>query len=725
MANHSKDVIQVDDRWYVLATSSHTDDRTRVLKHDELFGLFDRWGDIQPIGLCTQGLYYQGTRFLSQLELTVNERRPMLLNSTIQEDNALMVVDLTLPDLYEDGELKIRKGTVHIFRSKVLWRGQSYEHLRLHNYNAEAVAFNLEFVFDADYYDMFEVRGLHRVQRGELKPNKCQAKMLHLGYHGLDGSTRYTRIRFSKPPQWLSDTTARFSFQMPPASDAQLYLSIGCDIDDVAAPRVKYESAIQAHRKMLQERLKAQAEVCSSNEQFNDWLNRSAADLRMLTSQTQHGEYPYAGIPWFSTPFGRDALITALQTLWLNPELTRDVLAFLSAHQATEEDPRYDAEPGKILHEMRSGEMAVLGETPFACYYGTVDATPLYIMLAGAYYRRSSDRAFIQSIWPNICRALEWIDQYGDIDGDGFVEYARHSENGLVQQGWKDSDDSVFHQDGTPASAPIALCEVQGYVYEAKREAATMAQMLGEGAFAEELKHQAKDLKERFNEAFWCEDIQTFALALDGQKRPCKVRSSNAGHVLATGIADKVLGKRAAETILSPESFNEWGVRTIAAGEVRYNPMSYHNGTIWPHDSAMVAAGLARYKNKKQANKIMTGLFNASIAFDQHRLPELFCGFDRLPGQGPTLYPVACLPQAWASGAVFHLLQSCLGLVFSPEKPQLRFYHPRLPDYLHRLKVINLRFANGSIDLSFHRHPQNVSINVLRREGDIEIVVIV
>lgn len=721
----AKDVVQVDDRWYVLATSSRTDDRTRVLKHDEMFAVFDRWGDIHQIGLGDQGLYFQGTRYLSRLELTTNGRRPLLLNSTIQEDNALMVVDLTLPDLDQDEGEPIPQGTVHLFRSKLLWQGRCYERLRLQNYGDKEVSFDLELSFDADYYDMFEVRGVERKQRGDKLPAKCQGDTLDLSYRGLDGVQRHTRIRLNASPEWRDETTACFTCRLACGGAQEFYLTIGCELDEQTVPLTQYEDALQAHRGMLQARRETQAEIFTSNEQFNDWLNRSAADLRMLTSQTEAGDYPYAGIPWFSTPFGRDALITARQTLWLNPEVGRGVLAFLAKHQATHDDPACDAEPGKILHEMRGGEMAALGEVPFARYYGTVDATPLFVSLAGAYYRRSGDRTFIQAIWPNIRLALEWIDRFGDPDGDGFVEYARHSANGLVQQGWKDSDDSIFHHDGSPARGPIALCEVQGYVYEAKCEAALLARMLNEADYAVALETQAADLKKRFNEAFWCEDIQTFALALDGAKRPCRVRSSNVGHVLATGIADEALACQAAATLLAPPSFSGWGVRTIAEGEARYNPMSYHNGSIWPHDSAMVAAGLARYGYKKEASKIMTGLFDTSIALDLHRLPELFCGFNRLPGQGPTLYPVACLPQAWASGAVFHFLQACLGLVFSDEKPQLRFYHPQLPDYLHRLEITNLRVAGGVVDLAFRRHPRDVGVNVLRKEGDIEIAVIV
>ena len=377
------------------------------------------------------------------------------------------------------------------------------------------------------------------------------------------------------------------------------------------------------------------------------------------------------------------------------------------------------------MHETRKGEMANLGEIPFKMYYGSVDSTPLFIVLAGAYYDRTGDRPFIESIWPNIEAALNWIDEYGDCDGDGFVEYAKHSKNGLVQQGWKDSNDSVFHQDGSPAKGPIALCEVQGYVYDAKRTAARLARLFGEVQRADELEQQAKELKLKFNKLFWCEDILTFAIALDGDKKPCEVRSSNAGHALFSGIASKEYARHVKNTLLSDDSFSGWGIRTIAKNEKRFNPLSYHNGSIWPHDNAVIAMGFSRYGFGDDAMKVLTALFDVSIWMDLQRLPELFCGFDRLPGQGPTLYPVACSPQAWASGAVFQLIQACLGLTFTTSNPQLCFNHPQLPDYIHRLQITNLRFGDDFIDMALRRHTNDVGINVLHKEGDIKLSVIV
>ena len=718
------DVIQIEDKWYVLATSSRADDRTRVLKHGETFGVFDRLGDIHHVGVAEQGVYHEGARFLSELGLTVNGERPLLLNSTVRTDNSLLQVNLTNPDLMQQGRRHVPTGTVHIARRTFLWQAAHYEELRLFNYGRHEVELELALGFDADYADIFEVRGVTRAARGHLLPPRWQGQILELGYRGLDGVTRRTRIRFGRRPDVHEAGRAVFRLRLPPQEGTRIDFTIAFETGE--APLLEtFAGARGELQQVVEARSRQAAEVHTSNEQFNDWVNRSAADLHMLITETEHGPYPYAGVPWYSTPFGRDGIITALQYLWLYPELARGVLAFLAAHQADEEDPRRDAEPGKILHELRHGEMAALGEVPFQRYYGTVDATPLFVMLAGAYYERTGDRPFLEAIWPNIERALEWIDRYGDRDGDGFVEYERRCEHGLANQGWKDSHDSVFHADGRLAEGPIALCEVQGYVYAARRAAAELAGVFGEVERARSLHVQADDLRRRFNEAFWCEELSTFVLALDGDKRPCRVVTSNAGHALFTGIAAEEYARRTGETLLAEPAFNGWGVRTVAKGAPRYNPMSYHNGSVWPHDNALIAAGLARYGYADQALRILTGLFDASIMVDLHRLPELFCGFTRQPGQGPTRYPVACEPQAWAAGAVFHLLQACLGLRFSPRKPQITFSYPRLPAWLDRVEIRNLRVGGGTIDLALRRHPLDVGINVLRKDGDIDVAVIV
>lgn len=729
-----KDVIQIDDEWYVLATSSHNDDRTRVLKHAETFGMYDRYGDIQHIGIGEHGLYSAGTRFLSRYELSINQRHPLLLNSTVIQDNSAMTIDLTTPDLYTDHNMYIPKGTLHIFRSIVVWENTHYEQIKLFNYGLEKYRFTIEFKFYADFNDIFQVRGVKRERHGQIYPSSHKNNKVILGYCGLDGLKRTTILEFSEKFVAPDPNSIQIQCELEPREQKNIFINVSCLVDKNTSAKLlrpkllsskilSYSKASQSITNAINSFNEASGNVCTSNEQFNDWVNRSAADLTMLTTMTAHGPYPYAGIPWFSTTFGRDGIITALQYLWLYPEIAKGVLSFLAATQATEIDSAIDAQPGKILHEARKGEMAELGEIAFKRYYGTIDATPLFIILANSYYQRTADRRFIESIWDNLKKALNWIDEYGDLDGDGFVEYHCESKNGLIQQGWKDSDDSIFHNNGEPAVGPIALCEVQAYVYEAKCAMAYFARLFGETSRAEQLEKDVQTLKYQFNKAFWCEQISTFAIALDGSKKPCMVQSSNAGHALFSGIADDNLAGRVVNTLMSEHSFSGWGVRTLASSEIRYNPMSYHNGSIWPHDNAIIAMGMARYGFIDQAMKILTGLFEGSIYMNLNRLPELFCGFDQLPGQEPTLYPVACSPQAWSSGAVFSLLQATLGLTFSAEKPQIRFHYPQLPDYIQRLKITNLRFGGGSIDLELRCYPNDVGINVTRKEGDIDVVV--
>ncbi len=443
----------------------------------------------------------------------------------------------------------------------------------------------------------------------------------------------------------------------------------------------------------------------------------------MMMTDTPYGPYPYAGLPWFNCPFGRDGIITALESLWMAPWIGKGVLAYLASTQATGTIPDSDAQPGKILHESRLGEMARLKEVPFARYYGSVDATPLFVMLAAAYYERTADRDSIKKIWPSVDLALRWIDEYGDMDRDGFVEYSRQSSTGLEQQGWKDSRDSIFHADGALVEGPVALCEVQGYVYAAKRGAATLARALGLGERAQALDQQARTLQERFEKAFWCEGIATYALALDGEKQPCRVRASNAGHCLFTGIANRDHAEQVGETLLGDDFFSGWGIRTLGSTEVRYNPMSYHDGSVWPHDNALIAAGLARYGLRDSALKIAAALFDVSRFMDLRRLPELFCGFTRRPTDGPILYPVACAPQSWAVASVFLLVQACLGISISGAQAEVRFTHPVLPDAIQYLEIKNLRVGEASVDLAVRHKARGVSVNIERRQGNVNVVV--
>ncbi|MGH7853645.1 MAG: amylo-alpha-1,6-glucosidase [Candidatus Binatia bacterium] len=711
--------IRLTDDYYIVTAASSSAE-VRVLKHDDSFGVFDRSGDIQHAGLGEQGIYHEGTRFLSLLAFRFGNLQPFLLSSTIKRDNLLFTINLTNPDLYVNGALVLRRGDLHIFRTKFIFRATCYETLELVNYSLSPIELSFTLQYDADFADIFEVRGIKRRARGHRLPDEVTADRVVLGYQGLDRVVRRTEIEFSPAPERLSASRAYFQRNLPPGKHEQFSFSYMFKIDDRHAGRLPAEAGLEP----VERALRAKAEACetqTSNHEFNRWLEQSAADLHMMLTETPHELYPYAGVPWFSTPFGRDGIITAMSVLWLNSRIARGVLRYLAAYQATEVMPERDATPGKILHEVRYGEMAALDEIPFGRYYGSTDSTPLFVMLAGAYYDHTGDREFIESIWPNIKAALDWIDVYGDIDGDGFVESARLSSRGLVQQGWKDSWDAISHADGSLPEAPVALCEVQAYAYAAKQAGGRLATILGHTDYARALLDQARALREQFNAAYWCDDLSIFALALDNKKRPCRVVASNAGHCLWGGIATEEYAKRVAERLLSEDCYSGWGVRTLSTREVRYNPMSYHNGSVWPHDNAILAAGLANYGLKDAVNRIISGLFDASVFFDMHRMPELFCGFSRREGEGPTLYPAACAPQAWAAAAAFMMLQASLGLSVDGAASQVRFGSPMLPVFLDEIRIQNLRVGNASLDLVVDRSFRGIGVE--RRDGDANIVI--
>jgi glycogen debranching enzyme len=498
-------------------------------------------------------------------------------------------------------------------------------------------------------------------------------------------------------------------------------MSIHCSNGEGLAQRRVFR-AMRAARRELRDATRRAAAVHTSSSLCNEVLCRSMADISMLVTDKEHGPYPYAGVPWFSTAFGRDGIITAMQLLWLYPSLGRGVLRFLADSQATELNALRDSEPGKILHETRAGELANLGEVPFGCYYGSIDSTPLFIALAGQYFQHTGDRETIDTIWPNILAALEWMQRYGDADGDGFLEYRRRQDSGLVNQGWKDSNDAVFHADGRLADAPIALCEVQGYAYLALTSAASLANMRGESELGTRLAAQARVLRDKFEAQFWDDELGMYALALDGDKKPCRVRTSNAGQVLFTGIASPDRAAQIATVLSSGEFLTGWGVRTVSERERRFNPTSYHNGSIWPHDNSLIALGLARYGHSDLAARLTTAILDAAIHMDLRRLPELFCGMRRRRDKGPILYPVACSPQAWAAAAPFAMLQACLGLEVDASQRMVRLRYPRLPEHLHMLEVRGLPIGDASVDLLLQRHGDGVSVNITRRRGDAEIV---
>lgn len=710
--------------FYIPATSSLLERRPRTLKHGDSFGVFDHYGNILSGDGSPEGLFHRDTRYISDLRVLINGRRPLLLSSTVQDNNALLSADLTNPDIVEGDALLLPKDTIHIVRSIFLWNAGCYERLGIRNFDGKAQRIELTILFAADFADIFEVRGHKRKARGETDIEVGKDRVT-FAYRGLDDLVRRSVVRFEPQPDSLDENRAVFDLELPPRGRASLFCSVSFQEGEARqdGQSGRFFPCLKDSRRALRAGSTRAATIVTSNEIFNEMLCRSMTDLSMLITETEHGPYPYAGIPWFSTAFGRDAIITAIETLWIDPAIARGVLKYLAATQATKVDSEADAEPGKILHETRSGEMARLGEVPFAQYYGSVDSTPLFVMLAGLYFDRTGDLETVSDLWPHIEAALAWIDKNGGRSKDGFVAYRRAGEAGLANQGWKDSADSVFHADGTDTTGAIALCEVQGYVYAAKRHAANIAAAIGFSARAKKLRHEADRLQARFEAVFWCGEMGTYALALDGRNKPCKVRSSNAGHLLFSGIVSSDRAELVADQLLQRDFFSGWGIRTIASSECRYNPMSYHNGSVWPHDNALIAIGFARYGLKAHLLKLSTGLFESATYMDLRRLPELFCGFRRVSGKGPTFYPVACAPQAWASAAPFALLQACIGLELDFADEVVRFREPRLPAFLDEVTIRGLVIGASRLDILLRRYGSEVSVNVLRREGDAQVSV--
>jgi glycogen debranching enzyme len=710
---------------HILVHADRSAEKIRSLKYGDTFAVFNHFGDMRPLPSGEEGLYLDGTRFLSMFTLYLDGFRPLLLGSTVRDDNDQLIVTLTNPDLFVDGELCLAANSLHIFKRAFLLDAVCYVEIGVENYSMRVVDSVLTVRFAADFKDIYEVRGMAREKHGEIRKPLVGDDTITLGYRGLDDEERATSIEFAPRPDRIEHEEAKYVLSLQPKGSAKLLVTVSCKRSrrngGSSLPLDEARAAVLAGIK--QDKARA-CSLQSSNGQFNAWINRSLSDLHMLITDLPTGPYPYAGIPWFNTPFGRDGMITAWECLWVRPDVAKGVLAYLASTQATEFIPEQDAEPGKILHETRSGEMAALKEMPFGLYYGSVDATPLFVALAGAYYERTADAAFIRSIWSNIQAALEWMATSGDRDGDGFVEYERRSEDGLLHQGWKDADDAVFHADGTPVQGAIAMCEVQGYVYAAYTAARKLAAVLGHDEEVARFTEKAEALRIKFNERFWCAELSTYAMALDGDKRACRIVTSNAGQCLFTGIATAERAARVADTLLSDEAYSGWGVRTVANSAVRFNPMAYHNGSIWPHDNALIAYGMARYGLTKQANRVFTGLFEAAMYFDVHRMPELFCGFSREAGEGPVLYPVACAPQAWSAASVFLFCQACLGVEVNAAKKQVRFVRPSLPEFLAEIHIANLQVGDGSIDIDVIRQGEDVGITVRNATNDLAAVLV-
>lgn len=670
--------------------------RLYALKHGDCFAVADAYGDIRGAG---DGFFRDDTRVLSEFRLTVGRRSLSLLGASLSQDNVLFTTNLTNLPIESTASRQIPQGAIHIERARLLWEERLYERITLSNYSREHSTVLVSLRFGADFRDMFEVRGSTRSKRGTAHTAEIDRNSVVLRYEGLDKVVRTSAISFSQTPDQLTSERADFFIAITKRSSQTLYVEVGGETPDRPESR-RFRAAAARARFGMRAKRRHGATLHSSGRVFNDWMERARADVALLTTELTTGPYPYAGIPWFSTAFGRDGVISALQMLWLNPGLARGVLAFLAQHQATETSPFSDSEPGKIMHETRKGEMAALSELPFGRYYGGVDTTPLYIHLACAYADRTGDTAFIDGLWPSLCAAAEWIETASR--STGFLTYQRAAESGLANQGWKDSFDSVFHADGRIPKGPIALVEVQGYVFAAFQGLAKLARLRGEEERAENWEVRADVIRQQVERHFWIEDLSYYALAIDGDGQPCKVRTSNAGHLLYVGLPNPDRARMVADQLLSASFHSGWGLRTLADDAIFFNPMSYHNGSIWPHDTAICAAGLARYGIRDSVVRLMSGTFESAVHFNM-RLPELFCGFTRAAGEAPIAYPVACLPQAWSAGSAFMLMQACLGLQIDGGTNEIHVTQPRLPIGIDNLVIRHLSVGHVAVDLTFQR----------------------
>lgn len=694
------------------------------IKEGDQFLYTDFQGNIMADNTCGLGYYARDTRFLSSWELYLNGRKPIPLSTSANRDY-MAHIELTNADIIENGELIIPQETINIKRLRVIGSGLM-ERVRLKNYNAFPVNLHLQAAFYADFADIFEVRGFQRRERGQLFKPKLSGDTLVLAYLGQDNILRQSRISFSKAPDSWEATYNKVKVEYLISLKSRGRKMINFYIMPQIGREKKRIPTFNVVISVLRRNYNAWEQACTKfgtgNDIYNNVLDRARADIRALITATDKGSIISAGIPWYVAAFGRDALITAIQTMILNPEPARNTLKMLALFQGKVEDPWRDEQPGKILHEIRRGELAQLNEIPHTPYYGSVDSTPLFLLAMSEYYKWTGDLDFIKAHEKNLRAALEWIDKYGDRDGDGFVEYLRRSERGLINQGWKDSFDAVIHVNGEMAKGEIALVEVQAYVYYAKRRLSQIYTDLGNAKLAIKLRKEAARLKKNFNERFWMEEEEYFALALDGNKRQVKTITSNPGQALWSGIVDEDKAKKVVKRLLAPDMFSGWGVRTVSKQAKNYNPMSYHNGSIWPHDNGIIVRGLKRYGFEEQAETIATGMFDAATHHAYNRLPELFCGFTRRGNNWPVEYPVACIPQAWASGAMFMMLQSILGL--TPDAPSSILYvnDPRLPPWLNYVKLADVYIGDSRSTITFNRQDGVTGFTVPKKEGKLRIV---
>ncbi|MGE5112307.1 MAG: glycogen debranching N-terminal domain-containing protein [Acidobacteriaceae bacterium] len=676
-------------------------------------------GDIFPPGAPDVGFFHLDTRFLSQLELRIDDHRAVVLSSSTERTFASKV-ELTTGNITLRDSFDLPENTVHIRREQLLSRDVFYDNFSFENFNLKPISFTVDMIFDADFVDVFQVRGIARKEHGQYFQPIAHENRLVFCYRGLDNTFRQTVIEMTPVPVALEERRARWELRLEPLKKLHINVTVIPYQEGRAhrATDINFANNLRYRRETFREWESHSTHFVSSHGVFDETIRTATGDFHALLIPDGNEHIIAAGIPWFATIFGRDSIIAAYQTLGLNPQLAIDTLRVLARHQGTQHNDWQDEEPGKILHELREGEMTRCGEMPFGPYYGSIDSTPLFLILLSETYNWTADDKLVRELLPAAYKALDWMDHYADLDGDGFVEYLRRSPKGLVNEGWKDSWDANIHRDGKIAQPPIALAEVQGYVYDAKYRMASVLKVMGDAQRADRLRREAHELARRFDRSFWMPERSFYAMGLDADKKPMEVIASNAGQLLFSRIVSRDRARLVTQRMMRQDMFSGWGWRTMSADEIVFNPLSYHRGSVWPHDNSLIAHGMALQEFRQPAMQILTTLFEAALNFRDYRLPELFCGVHRRENDEPVHYPVSCSPQAWASGAIFLILNSVLGLRPSAPRKELNIINPQLPEWLDWLHMRNLRIGNSRVDLDFTRRGDRTYCNVVDVEGD-------
>jgi glycogen debranching enzyme len=695
-----------------------------VLKENRIMMVSDEMGDIPAGNTNGLGLYFSDTRFLSAYEFRLNRVKPILLSASVDESYVATFQMVNPVLVLDEGKRRIPQQSISIRRSRFIYGGL-HERIGLQNCGREPIELECSLRLDADFRDMFDVRGYKLQMLGRMQPIESNGRTMSFTYQGQDGMLRRTEVMVNRPVSSLHEGTLTWHFQVASKETVTLVIDIIPLIgEDEPMLTYLYDDALQALQASYR-RWHEQTTRIRTDNAFLDrgLLRRSQMDLRILLEEFDSGLFPMAGIPWFSAPFGRDALITSIQTLMLNPEIARGTLRYLAQQQGRKVDQPREEEPGKVLHEQRYGELANLMMIPHTPYYGSVDSTPLFLVCAVEMMDWLNDRDLFVELLPALLRALDWVDRYGDLDEDGFVEYAERASGGVRNQGWKDSSDSLLYPDGRPAELPAALVEVQGYIYQAKIGLSRILERLGQAQLAERLAREASDLRRRFELKFWLDDEQFYAQGLDRHKVPIRSITSNPAHCLWAGIIDPERAELLRDRLLAPDMFSGWGIRTLSTESPHYNPMSYHNGTVWPHDNSIAVAGLRRYRHASAAGQVIEGIMEAGIRMPNHRLPELFCGFrrDMRYNNGPAEYLVSCNPQAWGAGAAFHLMQAALGIV--PDATAGKLYLNPIPfGQARTVEVHGMRVGNGKLSFKVEYNGGRPSVDVMEKPDGLSLI---